>query len=333
MVSWWSTAASCFRSTADTSLFLETPQSRRLAVTEFASIQWQLHNSPLPGPSTYAEPTPQLTARVGHSLARLAKLSNGSSTKNKNIPGTIKRGHLHASESTTPAGNMRSSQPQDSNSCPNAQHCGAIPSAAPGTDTDVGNETVTPISIHHDRAAEACSPPVYTGALSVVQDSAITALNSTPAREIPFHNPADSSIGRPKKKKKRSATDRTKPKTNLDRSGECGARNKDVEARIKGDVESEREIVHSTLPAKSTKKRKRDNPTASSPGDVTNETSDALPERAAADAISLNSPAAISSASATAPRKRGGPKKMPISDSVVSSTPESNQLQTRCVPS
>ena len=82
VAAWWSTAASCFGMATDASLFLDTPSSRLFAVTEFASIQWQLHNLPRPEESTYVTPTPQLTKCVHRAVARLAKRPKSASMKN-----------------------------------------------------------------------------------------------------------------------------------------------------------------------------------------------------------------------------------------------------------
>jgi hypothetical protein len=344
VLSWWSTAASCLRSATDTSLFLHTARSRRFAVTEFATIQWQLHNSPLPELSTYAKPTPQLKERVGHALARLAKLSKGSLRKN-NIPvgGTMDRGHGRASGSAS-TGNMLSSQSQDSNSRRKDQQCGdsitAVPSAL---DMDVSNDTVartSPVSIPipHNQEAQARSFSAYTRASSTAQDAPIIPLNSTSAREIPLHNPADPSIGRPKKR--RSAKGRTKSETKLpmelNQSGEelrRSAQNNGAEPIIKGGAESEREIAYPAVPTTiSTKKRKRKALVTFHSDDATSEKSDALPEMAAANPLPPGPSNAIPNAPPTVRTKRSRPKKTPKLDSIVSS-PESNRIQesSRCV--
>ena len=338
MALWWSIAASCFGWAADPSQFLDTPQSRQFTVHEFVSIQWQLHNSPLPEQSTYATPTPQLVERVSRALEQLKNLSEGALRENNSLFGkSLSRAN---SERPLFAGGLHEFQPS---SCQTELHHGYGAAALPTVDTasemDVEHDPVasnspTPIPLNPE--AEARSSLVRTRASPTAQDP-IPLVDSAPGEEIPPQDTSDPpSVSQ--SKKRRGGTGRTKSKTKSRMKMKQNPEELRRSARInitpgrEHGVESEKDMASPAVVTRpSTVKRKREDndPITPGPDNAADDTSEAPPEKPAVD--SLERP--ISNTPATVRRKRGRPKKM--LDPIVSSPPESNEMQesSGCVSS
>lgn len=337
---WWSIAASYFGWAADPSQFLDTPQSRQFTVHEFVRIQWQLHNSPLPEQSTYAIPTPQLIERVSHALEQLKKLSEAALREN-NIPfgKSLSRAN---SECPLFAGGLHEFQPRN---CQTEQRHGygvaVLPTVDPASEMDVDHDRVastSPAPIPLNPEAEARPSPVHTRASPTTQNP-IPLVDSSPVENIAPQDTSDPpSVSQ--SKKRRGGAGRTKSKTKLRVKMEQNPKKLRQSARInvtpglKHGVEGGKHLASPTmLTPPSTRKRKGKDQNHITPGpdNAADDTSQAPPEKPAVD--SLERP--ISNTPATVLRKRGRPrKKLTLDPIVVSSPPESNEIQeSRCVSS